>query len=114
MKPIEHEIIIDRRRPAVRWGAMFAGTAVAIGIWIFLQLLGTGVGLASVDAANVGSLQNAGVGTGIWSLIAPAVALFVGGLVVARVSNTSDRVTNGIHAAVTWSVTTIVGTVAMV
>jgi len=91
------------------WGAILGGTFVALGVWILLYALGLALGLSSVDPGNPGSVRLAGIGTGIWSLIAPLIALFVGGMVAARTSGIMDKTGGALHGAVLWGITTLAG-----
>jgi hypothetical protein len=109
MSPITREAVVERRQSHVRWSVIFAGTAFSIGVWILLQALGMGLGLAAVDTDNAGSLRGVGIGTGIWSLIAPLIALFVGGLVVGRMAGTRERLAAAIHAGVMWALAITIG-----
>lgn len=93
--------------PAVSWGAIFAGTLVAVGVWMLLHVLGIGAGLTSLDPNNTDSLRRAGIGTGVWSIIAPILALFVGGLVVGKLAGPLSRMTGAIHGVVVWSLSTV-------
>jgi len=102
-------VLIDRRQPALRWSAVFAGAVTSVGLWILLQLLGVGLGLSAVDVHSVGSLRNAGVGTTAWSLVAPLIAMFVGGIVAGTLAQTADRKLAGAHGLVTWSLTSVAG-----
>jgi hypothetical protein len=60
----------------VGWSAIFAAATVAVGTWLVLHLIGIGVGLTAIDPTDASSLRRVGIGTGIWSLIAPIIALF--------------------------------------
>jgi hypothetical protein len=95
------------------WGAIFGGTFVALGVWILLYALGLALGLSSVDPSNPGSARSAGIGTGIWSLIAPLIALFAGGLVASRTAGVVDKAGGALHGAVLWGLTTLVGVIVM-
>jgi hypothetical protein len=114
VRPISRETIIDRRQPLMRWGAVFAGTALAVGLWILLQTLGMGLGLAAVDTDDAGSLKAVGIGTGIWSVIAPLIALFIGAYVAGRLAGAREVRVGGTHGAVGWSLATVIGLWAMV
>ncbi|NBD07694.1 MULTISPECIES: hypothetical protein [Corallococcus] len=92
------------------WGAIFGGAFVALGVWILLYTLGLALGLSSVNPANAGSARSAGTFTGIWSVITPLVALFVGGVVAARTAGIVDKTGGALHGAVLWGVTTLLGT----
>jgi hypothetical protein len=113
MKPFSRETVIDRRQAYLRWSPILGGAILAIGIWVLLQVLGMGVGLAAVDTDDAGSLKGAGIGTGIWSIIAPLIAMFVGGLLVGRTSGTRDRKVGGMHGSVMWALALAVGLWAM-
>ncbi len=108
MQPITREII-DRRQPAIRWSAVFAGTVVAVGLWGVLQLLGMGAGLVAIDPDDGGSAKTAMIGTGAWSVIAPLLALFVGGFVAGKLATTLDRRVAGTHGVVVWGLSAIAG-----
>ncbi len=101
--------MVDRRQPAIRWSAVLAGAAVAVGLWGVLQVLGIGLGLAALDPDDASSARGAALGAGAWSVLAPVIAMFVGGYVSAKLSNTFDRRTAGEHAAVMWGITAIAG-----
>jgi hypothetical protein len=95
------------------WGAILGGAFVALGIWILLYSLGLALGLSSVDPGDPGSARSAGIGTGIWSIIAPLIALFIGGYVAARTAGVVDKTGGALHGAVLWGLTTLAGTILM-
>ena len=71
-------------RPRLSWGAIFGGAVTALGLWVLLYAFGLAVGLSSLDPAHPHSARASGIFTGIWALIAPLIALFVGGWVAGR------------------------------
>lgn len=81
---------------------------MAAAIWIVLYLFGLGAGLTAIDPHETSSWRAIGLGTGIWSVIAPIIALFIGGLVVSRLAPTPNRLNRVIHGGLVWSVTTLV------
>ena len=93
---------------------MFAGTLVALSLWGVLQLLGIGAGLAALDPDNVRSARGAAIGAGAWSVIAPLIALFVGGWVAGKLASTYERKVAGGHGLVVWGLTVALGLVASV
>ena len=113
MRPITREAIVDRRQPALRWSAVFAGALVAVGLWVLLQLLGMGAGLAAVDLDDSGSLRSLGIGTTVWSILAPLLALFAGGVVAGRLATTFDPKVGATHALVAWAIASLAGIVAL-
>jgi hypothetical protein len=95
-------------RTGVCWGSIFAGTLVAVGAWLLLHLLGMGIGLTAIQPHHPGSLRSVGIGTGVWTLAAPILALFVGGLVVGKLASPLDRASGAIHGVVVWALATVV------
>lgn len=95
------------------WSSILGGAFVALGMWILLYSLGLALGLSSVDPGDPGSARSAGIGTGIWSLIAPLIALFVGGYVAARTAGVVDKTGGALHGVVLWGLTTLAGTILM-
>jgi hypothetical protein len=113
MKPISREAIIDRRQPFMRWGAVIAGTVLAVGLWILLQTLGMGLGLSAIDTDDAGSLKGAGIGTGIWSIIAALIAMFVGAMLAGRLAGTREPRVGAMHGSVMWALASGIGLWAM-
>ncbi|WP_205525394.1 hypothetical protein [Pyxidicoccus trucidator] len=116
--------IVENERPGVvpavagipfklSWSSILGGAFVALGIWILLYSLGLALGLSSVDPGDPGSARSAGIGTGIWSLIAPLIALFVGGYVASRTAGVVDKMGGALHGVVLWGLTTLAGTLLM-
>jgi hypothetical protein len=73
-----------------------------------------GIGLTVIDPEDVQSLRGSGMTTGVWSLIAPIVAMFVGGLAAAPVAGPMPPLGAVIHGAVVWSLATVASTVLVV
>lgn len=109
MQPISRETIVDRRQPQIRWSAIFAGAVLSFGLWMLLQILGMGLGLAAVDTDDAGSLKGVGIGTGIWSILAALIALFIGGYLAGRLAGTRARSVGAMHASVMWALAMAIG-----
>lgn len=114
MQPTITREIIDRRQPALRWSAIFAGTAIAVGVWGVLQILGIGAGLVAIDPDDATSVVPAAIGATAFSTLAPLIAMFAGGWFAARLANTWDRRVAGMHGLVTWGLTSVFGIVTTV
>lgn len=96
----------------LHWGAIFGGAFVALGVWALLYVFGLAVGLVGADG-DTGTFSIPALFIGIWSVIAPLVALFAGGYVAARTAGSQDRLSGALHGAVLWGVTTVLGMVAV-
>jgi hypothetical protein len=69
-------------RNRVQWGPVIAGAMVAIGVMIFMTVLGVAIGSSAFEPGT--DLGDWGAGAGIWGGISALVAFFVGGWVAAR------------------------------
>jgi hypothetical protein len=98
-----------RRLERVSWGALFAGFMVGVGVLFLLLSLGTAVGLTSVDARDLSSWKNMGIGVGIWGGISAIVASFFSAWVAGRLSTSPDRTAGMLHGAALWGLTWFVG-----
>jgi hypothetical protein len=101
----------QRTTNRISWAGVFAGTLIALGVWMLLHTLGLAAGLTALDPDNPRTLRGVGIGTGIWSIIAPLIALFVGGVVSSRGAGYVDRAVGAIQGAVVWALTTVVGAI---
>jgi hypothetical protein len=95
--------------PRVAWGAIFAGVVTALATWGLLYMLGVGIGLSTIDGADTRRTAEAvGMGASIWSLIAPIIGLFVGGMMVGRMVGPSPKGAGVLYGTIVWAVGTIV------
>ena len=102
--PLRSQLETTRASSNARWGAILGGVVMASALWVALHLFGMGVGLTAIDPNGDNSLRGIGIGTGIWSILAPMIALFVGGLVVSRLAPSPSRLTRVIHGGLVWAV----------
>ncbi|MFY0529224.1 hypothetical protein ACN28I_40690 [Archangium gephyra] len=93
----------------VSWGSIFAGVVTALGLWALLYSFGLALGLSSINPQDAGSAKSSGIFTGLWGLISPLIALFVGGIVAGRCAGVQTKASGGIHGMVMWGLTTLVG-----
>lgn len=91
------------------WSSIFGGVVSALGIWALLYAFGLAVGLSAINPDNPESARPSGIFAGIWGLIVPLIALFVGGMVAGRGAGVIHRAGGMIHGLVVWGVTTVAG-----
>lgn len=71
----------------VSWGAIFSGAITAIAVQLLLNLLGAGVGAATINPQQGQQPgQGLALGAAIWFVLASIVSLFVGGWIAARLA----------------------------
>ena len=64
----------------ISWGAILAGSAVALGIFFLLSTLGAAVGLSVNDRVDATKMET---GVIAWAVVTTVAALFVGGIVTS-------------------------------
>lgn len=102
-----HTIMVN----SISWAAIFAGVVVGLVTQLLLTMLGTGIGLATLDA-TVGGGDNpsaAGISivSGIWFIVSGLISSFVGGYVAARMSGRTVATTGAMHGLTAWAFTTL-------
>jgi hypothetical protein len=91
------------------WGPILGGMFAALGIWILLYSFGIAVGLSAVDPNDSSTLRRTGILTGVWGVITPPIALFVGAFVASRAAGVLTKGLGVIHGLVVWGLTTVFG-----
>ena len=86
--------------PRSAWGQSSRAAVSALGLWLLLYAFGLAVGLTAIDPNNPGSLRSSGIFTGVWGLVSPLVALFIGGFVAGRGTGVFRRGEGAMHG---WS-----------
>lgn len=85
---VVHEADPGPARSRISWGAVIAGTVMAIIVMLLLQLLMLWLGLTAIDPAEEARpFEGIGTAAAIGYLVSTAIALFVGGLVAGRSAN---------------------------
>jgi hypothetical protein len=93
------------------WGAIIAGVVAALVVQLLLNLLGLGIGAASLSAANPAdnpSASSFSIGAGFWWTISGIIASFCGGVVAGRLCGAAKANTARWHGFVSWCATTLV------
>lgn len=93
----------------VSWGAIFAGATTALVTQVVLNLVGVGVGMASVgtNAADNPAASTFSLGAGLWFVVSGLVASLAGGLIAGRLSGNPLPGVAALHGLVSWAVTTL-------
>ena len=96
----------------VSWGAVLAGVVVALVTQLILNLLGVGIGAATLDpgagAAENPSATSFSIGAGLWFALSGIIAALAGGYVAGRLAGRPQESTAGWHGLTTWALTTLV------
>ncbi|MDP8920074.1 MAG: PhnA-like protein [Pseudomonadota bacterium] len=96
----------------ISWGAVFAGVVVMLVTQLILNLLGIGIGAATLDpAAGAGgnpSASSFSIGAGIWFVLAGILASLAGGYAAGRLAGKPKESTASWHGLTAWALATLV------
>lgn len=95
----------------VSWTSVFAGVAVALGVQVLLSMLGTGIGMSTIDPLHVRGTPSAtafSVGAGLWWVVSSFISLVCGGWVAAQFSGYLRHLDGLLHGLLVWAVTTLI------
>ena len=81
----------------VSWGALLAGSVVAIAVYSLLTMLGIAVGFSVSDRL--------GTGAAVWSFVTLLLAMFVGGWVATRCTAGELRSEAVLYGIIVWGIT---------
>lgn len=103
-----HDPYLGRPWRRVSWGAVLAGTVVAIMVMLLVNLLTLGIGLQSIDPATEAEpLAGLGAGTTFGVIVANVLGLFFGGWVAGRVAGETRGFDGALHGLLVWGLVTL-------
>jgi hypothetical protein len=93
----------------ISWGAVFAGVVVALGTQLLLNMLGIGIGAATLNpvGGDNPSATSLSIGAGIWFAISGILAALAGGYAAGRLAGVANGSTAGWHGLTTWALATL-------
>jgi hypothetical protein len=104
-----NEIIAPTSFRRISWGAIFAGTVVALMVSLILGLAGVAVGAATIHpTTEANPMEGVGIGAAIWWFVMMVISLFVAGWVAARLAGIPRRVDGMLHGVTTWGFVTLI------
>jgi hypothetical protein len=93
----------------ISWGAVLAGVALAIVTQIFINMLGVGIGAATLSPTGDNpSAATFSMSAGIWFAVSGILASMAGGYAAGRLAGKPEKGTSGWHGLIAWAVTTVV------
>ena len=94
----------------VAWGAIFAGVSIGLIAQLLLNMVGLGVGLATLDPGTSDNPSASGlsIGAAIWWVLSGIIASFLGGWVAGRLAGKPSESTGGWHGVTSWAVTSLI------
>jgi hypothetical protein len=94
----------------ISWAAVLAGVVVALVVQLLLNMLGIGLGAATLDPAtgNSPAASSLSMGAAIWFAVAGILAALAGGYTAGRLAGAPKESTAAWHGLTTWAVSTLV------
>lgn len=96
----------------VSWGAVMAGVVVALVTQLILNMLGLGIGIATVDPAagssGTPSASTLSIGAGLWWTVSGILAALFGGYAAGRLSGKPKESAAGWHGLTSWAFSTLI------
>ncbi len=94
----------------VSWGAVLAGVFLALVTQLLLNMLGVGIGAATLDPLHGDSPQAStlSLGAALWWALSGVIAAFIGGHTAGRLSGRPKETTAAWHGLTSWALATLV------
>lgn len=93
----------------ISWGAIIAGTLVALVSMLVLNLLGIGIGLGSINPMEEANpFSGLGIGSIIWWVVSNLIAIFAGAYVAGKLAGVPLAGTSTMHGVLSWCLYTLV------
>jgi len=88
-------------RSRISWGAITAGSVLALALYFLLTLLGGAVGLSVSDRLEGRTI---GIGAAVYAILVTASCLFVGGYVASQLTTGENRTEGLVYGLLVWGV----------
>jgi hypothetical protein len=94
-----------REHPVMRWGAVFAGWFVAMGMALVLYAFGLAVGFTAFDPRDTAAVTH-GITTGtvVWTILTWGAALWTGGMFASWFDGRNDTEMGVVRGLAVWGV----------
>jgi hypothetical protein len=93
----------------ISWGAIVAGTIMALVAQLLFILLGLAIGLTVIEPQTGQSpWQGIGIGAGIWWVISALISLFLAGWTAGRLAGMPLRLDAILHGILAWGLITLI------
>lgn len=87
-------------RTRINWGAILAGSVLALALYFLLTLLGGAIGFSIGDKT---SAQTLGTAAAIWAIVVTAACLFVGGFVSSQLTVGENKREAALYGLMVWA-----------
>lgn len=88
-------------RSRINWGAIVAGSVLALALYFLLTLLGGAIGFSVSDKVEA---KNLGIGAAVFAIVVTALCLFVGGFVASQLTVGENKTEACVYGLLVWAV----------
>lgn len=88
-------------RSRISWGAIIAGSVLALALYFLLTLLGGAIGLSISGRADARAM---GTAAALWAIVVTALCLFVGGFVASQLTVGENKTEAAMYGLLVWAV----------
>ena len=88
-------------RSRISWGAIVAGSVLALALYLLLTLLGGAIGLSVSDKFEG---RHIGTAAAVWAIVTTAVSLLVGGFIASQLTVGENKVEGALYGLLVWAV----------
>lgn len=109
--PVNETVVVADTGPVrrVSWGAVFAGSLIALMVLTLINLLILGIVTPTINPATEAQpFSGVGTGSAVGLIISNVLALFAGGWVAGHLAGLTRRSDGLLHGLLTWGVVTLV------
>jgi hypothetical protein len=94
----------------VSWGAVLAGVVFALAAQLIINMLGIGIGAATIDPGTSDNPTAAGFSmvAGLWWVLSGIIGSLIGGYAAGRLAGMPKKSTAGWHGLIAWATATLV------
>jgi hypothetical protein len=94
----------------ISWSAVFAGVVVALATQLLLNLLGMGIGAATLNpgTGESPSATSFSIGAGIWFALSSILAALASGYAAGKLAGVPNEATGSWHGLTTWALATLI------
>lgn len=102
-----HALLAATKR--ISWGAVFAGTIIALVAQLLFSLLGLGIGMGTIDPQEeTNPMEGLGIGSIIWWSVTMLISLFIGGWASGRLAGIPRSFDGTLHGVLSYCVFTLI------
>ncbi len=96
-------------RDLVRWGPIWAGLLLSLGIQLVLGMVGLAIALSTYNPLSANFVERVGNLMSLWTAISALIALFTGGYVAGRMALVLGLRNGLVQGSVVWALALLVG-----